>query len=233
MFKNYISLRVLSSFNKRGENMEESSMYPISKNRQKRDRLHNLAVAVVLCSAAATFLFGGCKDSSTQPSGPKKVQTQDDADKVAIIIIQQAIAPAPHYTSATWSNTTVNGSLAGSAVVTGSYQEVWSGTSTNITTEAYKTVRISYNGYCSDNSFPTMTGDAAINGTITVHSSYSSNSYSGAWYFTATVQLAGDRCSDQTWAYSDRVTCTVTFSTPYVYSGSVTCGSTSWNVSGS
>ncbi len=57
----------------------------------------------------------------------KEVQTQDDANKVLIIIVDQAKEAAPGYTSITWGDTTVNGAIAGSAVVIGSYQEVWSG----------------------------------------------------------------------------------------------------------
>lgn len=207
--------------------MGESSTRQITKDKQKNSGLINLAIAIVFCSTTATFLFGGCS-SPTQTSGPQKVQTQDDANKVLIIIVDQAKEAAPGYNSISWGDTTVNGAIAGSAVVIGSYQEVWSGSDL---LESYQNVQVSYNSYCSDNSYPTITGNAAISGTITDHVSFTSDYYSGAWHFAALVRLDGNRCSDKTWAYSDSVLCSVTFSTPYDYSGWIKCGSTTWNVS--
>ena len=187
---------------------------------------------LLLFAVIAFSVVGGCKKSTTEPAGPKLVRTQDDADAVATIILWQALEPAQHNTSTTWDSTTVNGSVAGSAVVNGWSKEVWSGVPTDARIQVYNLVQMSYSGYCSISSFPTISGSGAINGTITVHSSTSGTSYGGEWDFTATVQLSGERCSDQTWAYTDKVTCTVKFSTPWMYTGWITRGTRSWNVSG-
>lgn len=162
-----------------------------------------------------------CSDNSSVngPEESKKIETQKDADKVALSLRFQLIDAAPYYSEKIWENEKVNGSVSGYAIVNGEYEELsYSEIYTRVEVYIYKNVRIVCHDYCSDSGDPHLTGTATINGSL----KYTMKNYTGGWVLKGSMTLTG--------AYECSVSFSLSLLEKYEYSGTITSDGTSWSV---
>lgn len=160
-----------------------------------------------------------------------QIKTQDDADSVAMLIEHQVDDPISVYDSTTWNSEQIDGSYLGYAIVSGSYTESdYSYGTTSYYT--YDNVSIEYSNYQTQSDYPSLTGSATIDGTLSYYQSYSSGSYDGEWIFSGEVTLDPSVVEDTEYGYLYEGTVEFTFiyEEKLYYYGTVTANGSSWNV---
>jgi hypothetical protein len=163
----------------------------------------------------------------------KQVETQDDADSVAMIIEHQADEPISVYDDTTWDSEQIEGNYSGYATVSGSYSES-DGAYYDTSYYTYDNVTIDFNNFQTDSDYPSITGSATLTGTLSVDSSYTyGNDYGGSWTFSGTVTLdpsTVDEDEEYGYFYEGTVEFYFVYGTKYEYAGTITVDGQSWDV---
>lgn len=179
---------------------------------------------LMLITLPLLFLACPSGENGNGGSGFDQVETQDDADSVAMIIEHQADEPIAAYSDTTWNSDRIDGSFSGYAIVSGTYYESRS---------TYENVSIEFYNYQDQSDYPSLTGSATIDGTLTYSGSYPYGSYDGEWTYSGTVTLdpsVVDEVDEYAYLYEGTVDFTFVYEEKLYYYGTITANGNSWNV---
>ena len=140
-----------------------------------------------------------------------------------MIIEHQADEPISAYSDTTWDSDRVDGRYSGYAVLSGSYYESRS---------TYENVSIEFYNYQDQSDYPSLTGSAIIDGTLT-YSGGTYGSYEGEWTYSGTVTLdpsVVDEDAEYGYFYEGTVEFIFIYEEELYYYGMITANGQSWNV---
>jgi len=185
-----------------------------------------LQVFKFLFLIALPLLFLACPFGENGNTGIeyKQVETQDDANSVAMVIEHQADEPISAYSDTTWDSDRVDGRYSGYAVLSGSYYESRS---------TYENVSIEFYNYQDQSDYPSLTGSAIIDGTLTYSGGYPYGSYEGEWTYSGTVTLdpsVVDEDEEYGYFYEGTVEFIFIYEEKLSYYGMITANGQSWDV---
>ncbi len=130
----------------------------------------------------------GCSEDD-KPSAPT-IDSEARARAFAYAVKSAVGSAAPDAATATWNSVRVQGTSGGYAIVDGSFSHVYDSRA-GFATETYDDVVIEMHDFCSDSTYPHLTGAAGITGTCRTDYGWSTT-HSGSWFLvTNAMKLTG------------------------------------------